>query len=745
MPGHMHISDEEFSGRKLYDTRLVKRLLAYARPYWLLLIVAFIMLMLAGIIEIYLPYIQRQAIDRYIVLNVQMFSFGDNNEFRERFFHRYGRVLFRVSKDSFVIDGAWLDPADMKQALAAGIVLPQKFYALRLADYPAALRDSVEHLISLYADKFIPVGEPTGDSVIAPHKLKLPLAPQSLMTKPDYVISYDNLVNIPAEHLKVLRVNDLAGIVKIAIIYFLLLAISFVANFGQVYSLNKVAQRVIHRLRVELFDHILRLSLKFFDSTPVGKIVTRATNDINAIAEMFTSVLVGSLKDLLTLIGTGAILFYMSWKLSLLVVALLPFIVLSTIFFRRALREAYRGFRKWLAAVNAKLSEHLAGIKIIQAFSQEKRMLEDFARTNEQFYRASMRMLWVNAIFRPIVAFFINLAIALTIWYGGGQVIQQAMTLGMLVAYLTYINMFFRPIQALADKFSIMQSAMAASERVFGILDTEPEIKNPPKPYKPSPEQIRGKVEFRNVWFAYKGTEWVLKDVSFVVEPGQKVAIVGATGAGKTTITALLTRMYDIQRGQILVDDVDIRQWDLQTLRRSIGIVLQDVFLFSTNIMENIRLGERTITPEQVEKAARIVNAYEFIKNLPHQFEEPVAERGATLSAGQRQLLAFARALVFDPKILILDEATSNIDTHTEVFIQDAIEKLLAGRTSIIIAHRLSTIRKADLILVMFKGRIIERGTHSELLEKGGYYAKLYEFQFKYLNNNLNYESKNKE
>ncbi|MCD6531816.1 ABC transporter ATP-binding protein [bacterium] len=738
MPRYMHIADEDFKGRKLYDARLMRRLFAYAKPYKLLLFVAFIMLMTAGVIEIYLPYIQRQAIDKYIVLNVQMLSFGEHSDFRQRFFDRYGKVLFKVGEDSFVIDGAWLDPADMKQAIATGLVIPEKFYALRIDDYPPALRDSVRKLISNYPQKFIPVIGPTGDKVIAPHRVKLPFSRQSLMKKPDYVISYESLASIPPEQLKVLRSRDLAGIVKIGIIYLLLLIISFLANFGQVYSLNKVAQQVMHDLRVEVFAHIQKLSLRFFDNTPVGKIVTRATNDINTIAEMFTSVLVGSLKDLLTLVGIGAILFYMSWRLSLLVVALLPVIVVVTVFFRRALREAYRAFRKALSAVNTKLSENLAGMKIIQAFVQETRMLEDFDRVNEEFYRSSMRMLWVNAIFRPIVAFFINLATALTIWYGGGQVIHQAMSLGMLVAYLTYINMFFRPIQALADKFSILQSAMAASERVFDILDTEPEIKNPPKPYKPSPEQVRGKVEFRNVWFAYKDEEWVLKDVSFVVEPGQKVAIVGATGAGKTTITAVLTRMYDVQRGQILVDDVDIRQWDVDTLRRCIGIVLQDVFLFSTNIMENIRLGEESITPEQVEQAAKIVNAYEFIKNLPQGFLEPVAERGATLSAGQRQLLSFARALVFEPRILILDEATASIDTHTEVLIQDAIDKLLEGRTSIIIAHRLSTIRRANTILVMYKGRIIERGTHQQLLERGGYYAKLYEFQFKFMNNNRN-------
>jgi len=344
-------------------------------------------------------------------------------------------------------------------------------------------------------------------------------------------------------------------------------------------------------------------------------------------------------------------------------------------------------------------------------------------------------MLWVNAIFRPLITFFINLAIALTIWFGGGQVIHQAMSLGMLVAYLSYISMFFRPIQALADKFSIMQSAMAAAERVFGLLDTKPAIVNCPQPYRPSQEQILGKVEFKNVWFAYNKGEWVLRDVSFIAGHGEKIAIVGATGAGKTTITALLTRMYDIEKGQILIDDVDIKKWDIEILRKSIGIVLQDVFLFSTDIRENIRLGDESISDDEITRAAQIVNAHDFILDLPNKFSEPVAERGATLSAGQRQLLSFARALVFDPKILVLDEATANIDTHTELLIQDAIEKLMSGRTSIIIAHRLSTIRSVNIILVMYKGKIIEHGTHDQLMQKNGYYSKLYDLQFKHINN----------
>ena len=736
MPGHGrgYISDEDLKGQKFYDSRLVKKLLPYTKPYRVLMVIAFFLLMIASVIEIYLPYISREAIDRYIVLNNQMLDFSKNEQSKNKYIERYGGAMFCVGKDSFIIDGAWLDPADMKQGLAKGIILPKKYLVVRLDNYPENLKDTVLALIEKHSDKFFPVGEPIGKNVISPPKIKLPFAKRSLLRKPDYAISYEKLKEIPSAEISVIRSNQISGLIKIALLYFLLLALSFFLNFGQVYSLNLVAQRIMHDLRVKVFAHIQKLSLKFFDNTPVGKLVTRATNDINTISEMFTSVLVTSFKDLITLFGIGFILFYMSWKLSLLVVGLVPVIVLITILFRRAMREAYRWFRRSLSSMNAKLSEDLAGIKIIQAFVQERRMLKNFDKVNDEYYNSTMRMLWVNAIFRPLITFCINLAIALTIWFGGGQVIHQAMSLGMLVAYLSYINMFFRPIQALADKFSIMQSAMAATERVFGLLETEPEIVTPPNPYKPSPEQIRGKVEFRNVWFAYNEGEWVLKDVSFIAEQGEKIAIVGATGAGKTTITALLTRMYDIHRGQILIDDVDIKRWDIETLRKSVGIVLQDVFLFSTNIRENIRLGDENISEDKITRAAKIVNAYDFIINLPNKFSEPVAERGATLSAGQRQLLSFARALVFDPKILVLDEATANIDTHTEILIQDAIEKLIGGRTSIVIAHRLSTIRTVDMILVMHKGKIVERGTHEQLMQQNGYYAKLYELQFKYTN-----------
>ena len=737
-PHHGFIADEDLSGKKFYDARLVKRLMAFAKPYMLLMVIAFFLLLAASLIEIYLPYLSKRAIDDFIVANHQMLVFSEKDSTDKiHYIERYGSALFYAGKDSFIIDGSILDPADMKRGMAQKIVLPKKFLPIFISDYPPSMVNEVKNILRRHGEFVIEVGSAAGDTILTHKTLKLPFSKKNKLRKPDYVIENENLAHFSQKELKILRGGQLNGLAKIALLYFILLAISFLVNFGQVYTLFTVSQKAMHDIRIKLFSHLQKLSLRFFDKNPVGRLVTRSTNDINTVAEMFTSVAVNLFKDLLMLIGIGAIMVYMNWRLSMMIFLITPLILLTAAFFRKHMREAYRWVRRALAAVNARISEDLSGIRIIQAFRQEDTAREKFSLVNKEYYDATMKMLLVNAIFRPIMSLFSNFAIALIIWYGGGQVIQQSMSLGMLVVYLSYIQMFFRPIMALSEKYNIMQAAMAASERIFGLLDTEPEIVNVENPYKPAPEDIRGKVEFRNVYFSYNEGEPVLKDVSFVVEPGKTVALVGATGAGKTTIISLLSRLYDIQSGQILIDDVDIRNWDLKTLRRNIGVVLQDVFLFSTNIRENIRLNASDISASDVEAAARIVNAEEFIKNLPKKYDEPVAERGATLSAGQRQLLSFARALAFDPKILILDEATANIDTHTERLIQDAIEKLLKGRTSIVVAHRLSTIRNADEILVMHRGKIIERGTHSQLIKMQGYYSKLYELQFKHIDENF--------
>ncbi len=499
MPRHMHIDEEDFKGRKLYDTVLAKRMLKYAKPYLLLMLLAFVLLIAVSVIEIYLPYITGEAIDSFIIMNNQLLDFGDDSELRESTIARYGGAMFAVGKDSFLIDGLMLDPADMTRLLSENIIVAEKYLALRLDQFPAETRDTVESLIAAHSDKFFPVGDAAGETITLPKKLRMPFTKPRILEQPDFAISYDILSSIPEAELKILRSNHLSGLHFLATLFFILLAFSFVINFAQIYSLHLVSQRIMHDLRVQLFAHIQRLSLKFFDSTPIGKIVTRTTNDVNTIAEMFTSVLVTSLRDFITLFGIGILIFYMSWKLSLFVVILVPMIVIATIAFRKMMREAYRWYRRALATINAKISEDLSGIRIIQAFVQERRLTKKFSESNEDYYNGAMRMLWVNAIFRPIISLFENCAISLVIWFGGGQVIQQAMSLGMLIIFLSYVRMFFRPIIAIADKFSIMQSAMAAAERIFGLLDTKPEIIDPDEPYSPAREQIRSKVEFKNV------------------------------------------------------------------------------------------------------------------------------------------------------------------------------------------------------------------------------------------------------
>ena len=731
MPRLDYISDEDLKGQKIYDAKLVKRLLRYAKPYIWLMVLAFFVLIASSAINVYLPTLDRKAIDEYIVLNYQLFDFSAHDTLTKRYIDKYGAAMFVVGRDSFVIDGNLIDPADMKLAQRLKVVVPMKFMTIDTLKIPPQLRDTAISIIKSYGSLFLRVLGRGGEKFTAPPKKSIFMRQTPRKPRlPQYIISYKNLSKIPPAEIKLIRAQHISGIVRIAILYFVLLIGLLVLNFVQIFTLNLVAQKSMHGIRVDLFSHIQKLSLKFFDSNPIGKIVTRLTNDINALSEMFTSVAVALIRDIIVLIGVGIILYMMNRNLSLIVFALLPVVTLIMAILRGKLRDAFRWMRRELAALNARLSEDFGGVRIIQAFTQERRAIERFDEVNKRYFKATMRVLFVNALFYPVVGLFRNMGLALLLWYGGGQVIRQAMSLGMLVAYMYYIEMFFRPLVGISDKFAIMQSAMAAAERIFKLMDTKPEIKVVRKVYKPKPSQVRGKVEFRDVWFAYD-KDWVLRGISFVAQPGEVVGIVGETGAGKTTITALVSRLYDVNKGQILIDDVDIRDWDLKTLRSVVGVVLQDVFLFSTDVRENIRLFEKRIGDDDLMRVIKIVNADEFIKKLPGGLDEPVAERGATFSAGERQLLSFARALVFEPKILILDEATANIDTHTEKLIQEAIDRLLKGRTSLVVAHRLSTIRKANKILVVHNGRIIESGKHEELLAKGGFYAHLYRIQFR--------------
>jgi ATP-binding cassette subfamily B protein len=504
---------------------------------------------------------------------------------------------------------------------------------------------------------------------------------------------------------------------------------SFIVEYARYRLTLLTGQHVMYDLRREVFAHLQRLPISFFDRNPVGRLVTRATTDIDQLNEAFSAGVVAIFGDLFMLVVYVAIMFYLDWSLALLSFAVIPLILLVTQLFRRLVREAYRGTRLAIARINSFLNEHFSGMSVVQLFNRESESVRQFDEINRRHLKAWRDAIFAHAWFYPAVEILSLFAIALIIWRGGLHVFQGIAETGTVVAFLLYVQRFFRPIQDLSEKYNILQTAMASSERVFKLLD-RPAVHPPVASSKILPPRA-GLVEFRNVWFAYQGEDWVLQDVSFVIEPGTMAAVVGHTGAGKTTLTNLLLRFYEVQKGQILLDGTDIHELDLQELRAHFGIVLQDPFLFSGTIASNIRLGTQWISDEQIQHAVDHVNLSGFIQSLPDGTGHEVRERGATLSTGQKQLLSFARALAHNPNFLILDEATSSVDTHTEFQIRTALERLITGRTSVVIAHRLSTVQRADQILVMHKGRLREHGTHQQLLAQRGIYYKLYQLQYR--------------
>jgi ATP-binding cassette subfamily B multidrug efflux pump len=549
------------------------------------------------------------------------------------------------------------------------------------------------------------------------------------------LIFFESLLEIAFPWLTMIAIDqyinmgNINGLATIAIAYVGLLMIKFGASSAQTYVLQNTGQKIMFDMRMQVFRHLHTLSPSFYDKNPVGRLITRVITDVDVLNELFSAGIVSIAGDICTLAGIMIAILILSWQLGMVTFAVLPLIFLATAVFRWKARDSYRRVRIAIAKINAFLQEHITGMSVVQLYNRERKSFKKFASINDEHLKANLDGIVAYAWFYPTIELLSSIAIALIIWYGGGQVMQGALTLGALVAFMQYSNRFFQPIQDMSEKYNILQAAMASSERLFKLLDTEPAIVNAANAVKPALPP-RGEIDFRNVWFAYQDEDWVLRDVSFHVAPGESVAIVGHTGAGKTTTTSLLTRFYDIQKGEILLDGVNIANLDLDYLRSSFAVVLQDVFLFSGTIHSNIRLGS-PIPLERVRAAAEDVNLSPFLKTLPLGLEHPVNERGTTLSVGQRQLLAFARALAHDPQILILDEATSSVDTETELQIRKAIVRLMEGRTSIIIAHRLSTIQRCDKIIVMHKGRIREIGTHQQLLAERGLYYKLYQLQYK--------------
>ena len=521
--------------------------------------------------------------------------------------------------------------------------------------------------------------------------------------------------------------GDYDVIIATAIKYAVVLALSFAFNIAQTWILQKTGQNIILQMRKDLYRHIQSLGSRYFDITPVGKLVTRVTNDVEALNEMYSGILVQLFRNIVKIVGLAGVMLVLDVRLAAISFVLMPLVIGLTVLCQKIARNIYRLYRTRLTDINTFLSEHLSGMKIIQIFGRQERKFEEFHDKNTKLYKAFYREMLMYAVFRPLIYILSILSLMIVLWFGSRNVFDEIISVGTLYIFSNYIRSFFDPIQELAEQFSTLQSSIASAEKIFTVMDEDefiPEVENPKQP-----DKITGKIEFDHVWFAYDGENYVLKDVSFVINPGEKVAFVGATGAGKSSILNLIGRYYDIQKGHIYIDGIDIRQLSKKQLRSAIGQMQQDVFIFEGDVAYNIRLNDDDITDAQVKAAAEYVNASHFIEKLPQDYHEPVTERGATFSAGERQLLSFARTLAHNPSILVMDEATANIDTETEILIQEALEKLMDGRTTIMVAHRLSTIQHADCIMVMHKGRICERGTHRELLEQDGIYRKLYELQ----------------
>lgn len=521
--------------------------------------------------------------------------------------------------------------------------------------------------------------------------------------------------------------GDYDVIIATAIKYAVVLALSFAFNIAQTWILQKTGQNIILQIRKDLYRHIQSLGSRYFDITPVGKLVTRVTNDVEALNEMYSGILVQLFRNIVKIVGLAGVMLVLDVRLAAISFVPMPLVIGLTVLCQKIARNIYRLYRTRLTDINTFLSEHLSGMKIIQIFGRQERKFEEFHDKNTKLYKAFYREMLMYAVFRPLIYILSILSLMIVLWFGSKNVFDEIISVGTLYIFSNYIRSFFDPIQELAEQFSTLQSSIASAEKIFTVMDEDefiPEVENPKQP-----DKITGKIEFDHVWFAYDGENYVLKDVSFVINPGEKVAFVGATGAGKSSILNLIGRYYDIQKGHIYIDGIDIRQLSKKQLRSAIGQMQQDVFIFEGDVAYNIRLNDDNITDAQVKAAAEYVNASHFIEKLPQGYHEPVTERGATFSAGERQLLSFARTLAHNPSILVMDEATANIDTETEILIQEALEKLMDGRTTIMVAHRLSTIQHADCIMVMHKGRICERGTHRELLEQDGIYRKLYELQ----------------
>ncbi|KAB3530354.1 ABC transporter ATP-binding protein [Alkaliphilus pronyensis] len=684
---------EEVLG-KSYDSKLMARLLKYAKPYWVALTICILLLIVISVIDLAQPYIIKIAIDDYInVYEKPIYVFEEAPE----------ELNYFVFQDKYYVKAN-----DYQKSYSYDDIVQLVEYNNR--DY--LVNTDIPQQVTDY--QFIRRAD----------ALFLQIADEELVP----------LQLLSSNEVKEFRRQDVASLFKLSLLYLVIIILAFLLNYIQVYILNHTSNKIIYNIRQQLFSHLQNMSLSFFDKNPVGRLVTRVTNDTETLLEMYTSVLVNLFKDLFLLLGIIIIMLRMNIRLAAISFVVIPIILISATIFRIKIRDAYRDVRVKLAKINSSLNENFTGMKTIHIFNREEQQFKSFDSNNQELLAANKREIFIYSIFRPSMEILRSLGIAIIIWYGGGQLLRQNIEFGVLFAFISYIKRFFQPINDLTEKYNILQSAMASSERIFALLDKKPLIEEPINPVKA--REFKGEIEFKGVWFAYNKEDWVLRDISFKINPGESVAIVGATGAGKSSIINLISRLYDIQRGEILIDGINIKNYSLAELRKNIGVVLQDVFMFTGTVRDNIVLNKKQLSDDDIIEISKYVNAHTFIEKLPEGYNQPIMERGANLSTGQRQLLAFARALVYNPSVLILDEATSNIDTETEALIQDAIAKIIRGRTTIAIAHRLSTTQNCNKIIVLHKGKIREVGSHQELLQREGIYFNLYQLQYKESFNN---------
>ena len=691
---------EEKDSDKIYDRRLMARLLKYLLPYKKYFIISFLILILIAFFAIALPYILKYGIDEYINPSIKIIDISNFPELRSEFSIKYKKYVIETYGDKILIKSYNIDkllPRHLRM-LKSKQSIGRDFYAI----FPKTKNNN--NLAKKYPEIFQSFGK-------------------------YYIISQSDLRKITIEDMRILRQNDIQGLLKLGILFLVMLIFRFIFSYIQIYLTQYAAMHSMYDLRMKLFNHLQKLPLSFFDKNPIGRLVTRITNDVNALADMLGEGLITLIQDLVMMLTILIVMLVINYKLAIITFIVLPFVVFFMVRFKVEIRKVYRAVRIKLAKINVILSENISGIKTIQLFHQEENKFRQFKTITKEYFNAEKNQLKVFAIFRPLIDVMVHVAVALIIWYGGGEILANKMSLGVLVLFISYAHRFFDPLYDLSQKYNIMQSAMASLERIFKLMDVKPEKYGYVE--KAPTTRIKGDVEFKNIWLAYNKDDYVLKNINLKIKAGEKIALVGATGGGKTSIVKLLSRFYPFQKGEILIDNKPIIGYNLSDLRQNIGVVQQDVFIFSGKIRDNITLYRDDVSEEEIIKAAKYVNADKFISKLQNKYDEDARERGSVLSAGQRQLLAFARVLVCNPSIFILDEATSNIDTETEILIQDALQKVMENRTSIIIAHRLSTIQNVDRIIVVHKGEIVEEGNHQELLKQRGLYYNLYRLQYK--------------